>query len=141
MIIFALNFSKQYYEVLKIYDFGLKNLYDIEKEHFSISSAEIGTKVFRLWNMPETFIDVMEKQNFLKEDIEKVSDIDRLTRLSEILGKRMLNIVVTQEEENLERVILGFYQISEETRGLFGQDYYDMIREHPFFAMALESHN
>ncbi|MCB1189106.1 MAG: HDOD domain-containing protein [Leptospiraceae bacterium] len=136
MMVFALNFEK-YKEVLKIYEFGLKDLSVIEKEEFKIDSIQLGIKIFKLWKMPDFFLDVISKQNFSTEEVPTVSDVDRITRLAEILSKKMLQITLTQKESELEDLIFQYYKVPEETKELFGEDYFQNIKDHPFFSLAL----
>lgn len=135
MNIFALNFSEQYLKVLKLYEFNLKTIYEIEKDEFNTTSIELGKKIFKVWKMPDFFVEAVSNQNFNTSEITKVADFDRISRLSDILAKSMLGLELQKSEENLKAEIFDFYKISEETRELFGEEYYDTIREHPFMAI------
>lgn len=136
MTVFALNFDK-YKEVLKIYEFGGKDLYEIEKDEFKIDSIQLGIKIFKLWKMPEFFQDVIANQNFTVEQIPSVTDADRITRLSEILSKVMLGMTINEKDEGMKKKIFEYYKIPEEVQELFGEDYFQNIKDHPFFSLAL----
>lgn len=136
MNILALNFVEKYLKVLRLYEFGVKSLYDLERDEIGIDSVEIGTKAFEIWKMPSHFIKVIAHQGFNKEELEVVSDIDRVSRLAEILAKQMRKIAVTDREKELVPLILKFHKAPGGTLELFGEDYLSMIEDHPFMRIA-----
>ncbi|MCP5497914.1 MAG: HDOD domain-containing protein [Leptospiraceae bacterium] len=137
MTILAINCVKQYAEVLKIYEFGVKNLYDIEEAKFTINSIQMGEKVFKYWKMPDIFLDVINNQNFSLEDLAVVSDVDRITRLAEILSLKMMNVTLLQTETEMETKILERYGKSKDIKDMFGAAYYEIIQDHPLYSLAL----
>ena len=86
--------------------------------------------------MPEYFVKVISHQNFNAAELEVVSDIDRVSRLAEILAKRMKKITVMEKEIELIPTILNHYKAPEGTLELFGEDYLHMIEDHPFMRIA-----
>lgn len=137
MTILAINSVKHYSEVLKIYEFGVKSLYEIEEAKFTINSIQMGEKVFRFWKMPDMFLDVIKNQNFTVEELESVSDVDRITRLAEIFSLKMMDIKQLPIEAELEYKILERYGRAKEIVDMFGVSYYDMIKDHPLYSLAL----
>ncbi|MCB1192605.1 MAG: HDOD domain-containing protein [Leptospiraceae bacterium] len=137
MLIFALNYKEQYLHVLKLYEFGLKSLYEIEKEEFNLNSIQMATKVFESWKMPEFVLKVISNQNFSQSEIPIVSDLDRVTRLSEIIAQKLLGMSHIAKEDDIANAIFDHYKASDETKSLFGEDYYDIIKDHPFLEIAL----
>ena len=113
MNILALNFVERYLKVLRLYEFGVKSLYELERDELGIAH-----------------------QGFNLEEMGIVSDIDRVSRLAEILAKKMRNIAVTDKENALVPAILQFYKSPEGTLELFGEDYLHMIEDHPFMRIA-----
>lgn len=136
MNILALNFVERYLKVLRLYEFGVKSLYELERDELGIDSIEIGKRAFEIWKMPDYFIKVIAHQGFNQDEMEVVSDIDRVSRLAEILAKKMRNIAVTEKENALVPTILQFYKSPEGTLELFGKDYLHMIEDHPFMRIA-----
>jgi HD-like signal output (HDOD) protein len=136
MNILALNFVERYLKVLRLYEFGVKSLYELERDELGIDSIEIGRRAFEIWKMPDYFIKVIAHQGFNLEEMGIVSDIDRVSRLAEILAKKMRNIAVTDKENALVPAILQFYKSPEGTLELFGEDYLHMIEDHPFMRIA-----
>ncbi|HMV44364.1 MAG TPA: HDOD domain-containing protein, partial [Leptospiraceae bacterium] len=110
MNILALNFVEKYLKVLRLYEFGVKSLYDLERDEIGIDSIEIGARAFEIWKMPSHFVKVIAHQGFNKEELEVVSDIDRVSRLAEILAKQMRKIAVTDREKELAPLILQYHK-------------------------------
>lgn len=136
MNILALNFAEKYLKVLRLYEFGVKSLYDLERDEIGIDSIEIGRRAFEIWKMPDYFIKVIAYQGFNKEEMEVVADIDRVSRLAEILAKKMRKIAVMEKENALVPAILEYYKAPDGTLELFGEDYLHMIEDHPFMRIA-----
>ena len=139
MNILCSNFSAQYLKILKLYQFHLKSLFELEREEFNTTSIEIGEKVFKLWNMPETYITTITNQNFSLIELEHVSDSDRIARLADVLSKEMLEIPLQDNERILAESIFDYYRASKETREIFGASYMDLIKDHPFFTLLNNS--
>lgn len=138
MSIFALNFTDIYIGVLKVFDFGLINLYELEREKFNTDSIIMGHKIFKIWSMPDNFLDVISNQNFNLDKIDSVSDVDKITRLAEIYTLKLIGIGASPDDENLKGEILKKYgKTAEEMDEIFGEDYYDMIKDHPFYSIAM----
>lgn len=138
MTVLALTFTKKYLSILQIFELGEKGLFTVEKEGFNITSIQMGLIVFQTWKMPESFLDVIKNQDFKQEDVDKVNDVDRVTRLAEIFALKMLNINPKEGEEELANAILAKYEIEPEDFGeIFGEDYYEMIQDHPLYDMAV----
>ncbi|MDX1957429.1 MAG: HDOD domain-containing protein [Leptospiraceae bacterium] len=131
--ILAVNFPKKYLEVVKLGEAGIKSFIEIEKEEFTLDSIEVGLKVFTQWKMPQEFMDIMRNQEFSIDEIEQVSDYDRLTRLGELLSLKMLGMLIQEKSLILIDKILDFYHAPHELKEAFGEDYYDNIKEHPYF--------
>ncbi|MBK8394096.1 MAG: HDOD domain-containing protein [Leptospiraceae bacterium] len=134
--ILALNFPEKYLKVLRLYEFGVKSLYDLERDEIGIDSIDIGKRAFHIWKMPEYFSKVISHQNFNVTELDVVSDIDRVSRLAEILAKQMKKITVMEKETELIPTILNHHKAPEGTLELFGEDYLSMIVDHPFMRIA-----
>ena len=135
MTILALNYLEKYTDVIDLSNSNGKDLITLEREAFQIDHVEIGTKVFKSWNMPKGLQDVVSHQNFLVEEVHKVSHIDKITRLAGCLAYQMLGYELKVEEKEIEETIFNFYNAPNEVRESFQKDYYDMIKDHPFFDM------
>jgi two-component system, chemotaxis family, chemotaxis protein CheY len=132
MNILALNFKDKYHKILKLYEYGVKSLYDLERDEIGYDSTEIGKKAFEIWKMPEHFIKVIAFQNFNKDEAEFLTDMDRVTRISELIAKRLHKISLTEKENDLIPAILSFYNKPASIIDIFNQDYFEMINDHPF---------
>jgi HD-like signal output (HDOD) protein len=133
MTVLATNFNKPYLEILKLSEVGVKDLWILEKENLNITSAELGEKVFNFWKMPDLFKQTMRNQYFSIEDIDKVSNYDRLSRLSDLIAYRLIGIYQNDKNKEIEIKLLEFFKAPEEMRELFNEDYYETIQDHPFF--------
>jgi len=131
--VLAMNFSKRYQEILRLAEFGTKTIIQIEREDFNTDSIEVGLKVFKNWNMPEEYINIVRKQNFSVDEIKEVDDYDRITRLGEIISKKLLGSLIPIEEEELYEAIFAYYNAPPEIKEAFGEDYYENIKDHPYF--------
>ena len=138
MNILAVNYSRKYQDILKLLQVGIRGLYEIELEELGTNSIEVGKKVFKAWKMPEHFSKIIENMNFQQTKLGQIDDLSVLVRLSDILAREMLGIFVGEEDVELKERIFSHYSIDEESRQLFGEDYYTMIKEHPYFSLANE---
>ncbi len=136
MIVLGINFPQNYTEVLKFYEFGVKSLVELETEMLTVDSTSLGLKVFRLWQMPDGFMEVVENQNFTENEVEAVSDISRVIKLAEIFALKLMGVALKEEELKLEQLILEKYNKTEIIE-LFNEDYYELIKEHPLYILAL----
>lgn len=137
MSVLALSFTQKYLEILDVFELGDRGLFDIEKEGFNVTSIDMGVKVFKTWNMPEAFINIIQNQNFRVEDIENVNDVDRITRIAETFALSMLGLEKKEGEDELLNILLKRYEAPEEMTEIFGEDYYEMIKDHPLYIMAV----
>lgn len=135
MTILALSYSDQYSDMVKTSTLEGRDLLGLEREVFHIDHVEIGSKVFKLWNMPKGLQDVVTHQNFSHEDVGRVSHMDRITRLAGILAYQMLGYEIREEEKEIEKSIFHAYNATDKVKESFQKDYYDMIKDHPFFEM------
>ena len=85
--------------------------------------------------MPKGLQDVVSHQNFSCEDVGKVTHTDRITRLAGFLAYQMLGFELKEEEKKIEQSIFHAYNASEKVKESFQKDYYEMIKDHPFFEM------
>ena len=131
--IFAMNFSKRYQDVIKLAEAGVKSIVTIEREEFGTDSIEVGLKVFHQWNMPKSYHEIVKNQDFSILNYTEVSDYDRLTRIADILSRKLYSILVSPEENELLETIFRHYKASSEIIDAFGPDYYDNIKDHPYF--------
>ncbi|MCB1156980.1 MAG: HDOD domain-containing protein [Leptospiraceae bacterium] len=136
MTILAVNYPKEYQELLKDSESGDKTLLALETEKLGINFIELSLKVFEFWKIPQMLADVVAAQTFSKEEISKVSDNDRLVRLADILARKMLSLHVSPEIEELELALFKHYEAPEELINLFHTDYFENIQDHPFFELA-----
>ena len=132
--IMAVNYSKRYYEILKLLNVGTKNVISLEQDEFLVNSIDVGRKVFKMWAMPEEFILLIQNQNFSINEVKSVTDIDRITRLSEIIAKKLMRISLMPEEEAMIAEVLNCYEADKNLMLAFNEDYFDNIKDHPYFA-------
>lgn len=135
MTILALSYSDKYNQMIQTANSESKDLYSLEREAFHIDHVEIGSKVFKLWNMPKGLQDVISHQNFACDEVTKVSHLDRITRLAGFLAYQMLGYELRDEEKEIEKGIFHAYNATDKVKEAFQKDYYEMIKDHPFFEM------
>lgn len=135
MTILAINFTHVYTELLRSFQ-DMRQLLHAERREFNTDYIEIGLKVFKKWGMPDSLIEVVANQNFAEADIPKLTDLDLISRLADLLAYPMVGIQVSEEELILEELILKVYKASPELKDAFGSGYFEMIKDHPFFEMV-----
>lgn len=135
MTIFALSFTDQYSQIITLANTETKDICQLEREVFQIDHVEVGSKVFRAWNMPKGLQDAVAHQKFSLEEVSKVSHVDRITRLAGFLAYQMLGYELGAEEKKIEELIFQAYNTSNKVKESFQKEYYDMIKDHPFFEM------
>jgi HD-like signal output (HDOD) protein len=136
MTILAQNFSNEYSDIIQLSETGRKTLVDLEQEQFGVTHIEIGSTVFEVWKFPQMLKDIISHQYFFPEEIDEVSDYDRVIRQSDILARQMLDLHLSTEQEGMLHAIFEHYSADEALSEAFGTDYYDMIRDHPFFELV-----
>ncbi|HMV45269.1 MAG TPA: HDOD domain-containing protein [Leptospiraceae bacterium] len=135
MTILALTFTERYEQMIKQATSESKDIYALEKEAFSFDHIDVGSKVFKIWNMPKGLQDAVAHQNFTAEDMGKVSHVDRITRLAGLLAYQMVGYELREEEKKLEENIFQAYNATDKVKESFQKEYYDLIKDHPFFEM------
>ncbi|MCB1190757.1 MAG: HDOD domain-containing protein [Leptospiraceae bacterium] len=135
MVVLAQNFTQKYMDVLKILSITDRNLHKVEKEVFNTNSIELGIKVFKLWNLPDLFQDIVAKQNFTIEEIPNLTDYDKVTRMAEIISKRIMELHFTEEETQLEIELFKAYNADPSVQEKFNLEYYDTLKDHPFLSV------
>lgn len=133
MTILALNSAKAYTEILTEYESKVGDLAKLEKEEFELSHIDVGSHIFKVWQMPPIFMKMMKGQGFNQSEFNTVDDFDRILRLADTLAKRMANIPLPESEILLAKSIIKYYKAPDETMDVFGEDYYEDIKSHPFF--------
>ncbi|MBK8398478.1 MAG: HDOD domain-containing protein [Leptospiraceae bacterium] len=135
MTVLALNFPTRYSELLDLSSTGTRDLLLAETENFKINHIEAGTKIFKIWKMPPHLQQIVNHQDFTPDAVEMVSDVDRISRLAGILATKMLGFKLPDYEARIEHTLFHSCNFSPELQEAFGEDYYDMIKDHPFFEM------
>lgn len=134
MTILALNSPKAYTEILTEFESKPSDLAKLEKEEFELSHIDVGSHIFKVWQMPPIFVKMMKGQGFLQNDFNTADDFDRILRLADIVAKRLTKIPFPESEFTLGKLILKHYNAAEETMDVFDEDYYENIKSHPFFS-------
>lgn len=134
MMVLAQNFPSRYKTVLQNYEEGIHSIFHLENKEFNSDSIEIGIKVFKKWNFPTDYIEIIGNQHFIKNKLDQLKDIDRVTYLGELIAKRLINLPRTNEESFLEMRIFDFYDTPGKARLSFNETYFEFILEHPFLA-------
>ncbi len=136
MTILAQNFSNEYSDLIQLSETGRKTLLELEQEQFGITHIDIGSKVFEVWKFPKMLRDIITNQHFFPEELDEVSDYDRLIRLSDLLARQMLDLYLSTELDGMLQAIFEHYSADEAIVEAFGPDYYEMIQDHPFFELV-----
>ena len=136
MVVMAMNFPDQYKEVLRFYEFGIKNLENSELTRFNSTSQSITIKVFKLWKMPESFMETVENKNFNYEEMPGVSNREKVIRLAEIFAMRLIGVTLDQSEEKIFNALLNYFK-RPDLIDKFSTEYYDLVQDHPLYAISL----
>lgn len=133
MMILALNFPERYLKVITRMHENHRSQFHIEMDEFGgASSIEVGKKVFSHWKMPQVYLDLASNLNFSIHAIEGVSHFDRITAISEIIAKRLMNLPILEIELEKESKIFDFYKANSKVRNIFNDDYFNLMKEHPY---------
>lgn len=135
MTILGINFNDTYNEILEASLKDERLLLEHEMNKYSVNHVQVGVRVFKLWNMPQTLQDSVTKQNFRVEDIPQITDIDRISRLAEFLSIRMMGYNLKEDERKLEQALFIYYKVTDEMKQAFTGEYFEMIQDYPFFEM------
>lgn len=135
MNILALNFQESYVKLLNSFERGEDELINLENRELSLNHIQVGVSVMKQWAMPDIFINTIQNQDFPLASFKKVNEIDRVTRIAEILSKMLMNMKLTGEENFILYEANLYYQPKKEFSILFGEEYYSNIKSHPFFEL------
>ncbi|MBP9887071.1 MAG: HDOD domain-containing protein [Leptospiraceae bacterium] len=133
MTILALHNSSHYTEILTQYQNTPSDLAKFEKDEFDVNHIDVGFYIFKIWQMPPVFLKMMKNQGFEPNNYNSVDDFDRILRVADIISKRLLHIPILETELDLAKTIIKHYKAPEDTIDVFGEDYYNDIKSHPFF--------
>jgi HD-like signal output (HDOD) protein len=133
MTILALHNSKLYTEILQQYESIASDLAKFEKDEFEVNHIDVGLYIFKAWQLPPAFLRMMKNQAFTMEEFAAVEDFDRILRLADVLSRKILNIPLLDSELSIAEAIIKHYKAPAETVEVFGEDYYEDIKSHPFF--------
>lgn len=133
MTILALNNPQVYTEILNQYASGPSDLAKFEKDEFDVNHIDVGMHIFKVWKMPPVFLRMMKNQVFTMEEFNYVDNFDRILRAGDVIARKILNIPLLGSEIEMAQAILKHYTAPEDTMELFGEDYYESIKSHPFF--------
>lgn len=135
MTILALNFTDVYGSVLEESEKSEKALIELEQLKFKINHVDCSSQAFKVWKLPESYTEFSQNQYFGMDNLSSVSDVDRVSRLSFLLARRLLQLKLSEEEAALINEIFNFYKVDENTREIFNEDYFEMLQDHPFYQM------
>ena len=135
MNILALNFQDKYANILGTFEKGKVELTTLENSEILLNHIQVGVSIMKEWKMPELFIDIVQNQDFSLANFKTVNEIDRVTRIAEILSKNLMKIDPSSEEISILEEANLFYKPKENFDTLFGRDYYKNIISHPFFEL------
>lgn len=138
MTILALNFPSRYSELIELANSGKRDLLQAERENFNIDYIEAGVRVFKIWRLPIALQELVAHQNFTPDALDMVTDVDKITRLADILSRKMLGFSLPKQDLEIEPILYEAYNFPEELKQSFAEEYYEMIKDHPFFGMMAD---
>jgi len=137
MAIIALNSPDEYSAMLKTWQSGAESIIKMEREKFQTDHIKVGKTVFQAWKLPEQLQSIITEHNFKPEKLEAQDDLVRLTALASILSKKLLNLPLLDDEREKEVKIPDFYKTERAKIEKFNDEYYRLIKEHPFYEQAV----
>lgn len=137
MNILALNFPEKYSSVLHSFENGEDDLVNLEKKTMPLDHIQVGVSVMTEWKMPVIFVETVRNQFFAANQFRDVSDIDRVTRMAEILTKHLMKINLSEEDNAVLAEADNYYKPKDHFVNLFGEDYLANILSHPFFELPV----
>lgn len=135
MTVIGLNRPAQYGDLLRNFEAegGLgDSLRERERAVFGLDHCAVGARVFAMWKMPADLLAVVRDHDFAPGDIAAQSDILRITALAGLLSRRLMNLALRPNEEELLSGIPAHYGVGEDTMAVFDEEYYANLQEHPF---------
>ncbi|HMV43380.1 MAG TPA: HDOD domain-containing protein [Leptospiraceae bacterium] len=137
MNILALNFPDKYAKILKAFEKGEGDLIALEKSELSLDHVQVGVSVMEEWKMPIIFTETVRDQTFKPSNFKDVGDIDRVTRMAEVLTKHLMKITLSELDNQILEEADHFYNPKDHFIALFGEDYLANITSHPFFEIPI----
>lgn len=113
------------------------NLIELERESYRTDHDQVSTEAFAAWRLTEPMQNVIASLNFKVDATEKQSDLTRLTVLGAVIAGKFICSDLTENPFEKEARILDYYKASPATREYFGASYYETIKKHPFYELAL----
>lgn len=138
MSVFAMDKAASYHMLLEESEKEAKTLRELEKDKYQSDHMEVGSMVFEIWKLPQELRDALSGFDFAPDDIENVSDLTRLTSLSGIIARNLLELPGTGRDEEKRDRILSYYKVDPTKLESLNHSYLDQIREHPFYQIVLQ---
>ena len=130
MTVIALNDQVGYQSVLEQ---GAQPLAAAERAEFETDHIAVGGELFALWKLPEQLVSILNEH---ARPAAEVSDpLPRLVGLCMQYSARMLGLVALYSEERVAELEQSL-AISGDVSAGFGADYFENIKQHPFYEQA-----
>lgn len=136
MTILGLENPGKYLQVLNRAERDNLDILQIEREEFNTDHIEVGAAAFKSWDMPPELIEVVEKFNITKEEVELQSDRVLLTLLAALISAKLLGIFSIPEKDEIIKNITNHYGVSEMKIAIFDDEYLKLMQNHPLYRMA-----
>ncbi|MCB1193786.1 MAG: HDOD domain-containing protein [Leptospiraceae bacterium] len=137
MSIFALNYPDRYCNVLAYYGVGKVRLIALEQNYYQTDSLQVGIMVFDHWKLPAEYKETIEHLEFETDKIQNLSDLSRVVILADNISSKLMHIPLMENDIERNNKILEFYRKPTSELELFDEDYFEFLKDHPFYEQTI----
>jgi len=134
MTLIALNKGKEYANLIERSQTINLEIVQAEEKVYQTNHYKVGEFVFQKWKMPEEYMKLVTDGKFSNDQIPEVDKLVLITIVASIIAKKILNMYISEIESEKLLKIIEFFELEENKLDAFySEDYYEMLRQHPFY--------
>ncbi|MCB1326974.1 MAG: HDOD domain-containing protein [Spirochaetales bacterium] len=137
MSVLALNTGEKYKAIAERANREPVQLHELEMAAFGKDHHEIGEKLFENWKLPETYRKAVVGYNYQPEEVPQLDDLVCVTGLASMITRRLVGLPELPQTAEKISAVLKRYGKPEDVLEAFNDDYYQVLKEHPFYQMGV----
>jgi len=137
MTMLAVEKKSEYAELIARAEKEGASLVDLEKDAFGMTHDDINALVIQKWNLPEITVRGILDCEFPAEATNQVSHHAKITALSRTIASQLLDIPRPPAEMERANAVIKAYGLKADLFSHYTPDYFDLLKENPFYQSAV----